>query len=277
MAISILIILVVFMALGLYQGLKTTHYKIANPKINTPLRFALISDLHSHTWGEGQQKLIRIVKKAAPDGILLAGDLEDPNGDPLAAYTLVKGISPLAPCYYVTGSHDMLTWDLQSVLDRMTAAGAVPLREERVNLTLKGSPMAISGVDEPFMAYIQGKATTKIQQADFYLHMLEDLEPLSKDTFNLLIAHRPEFFDAYSHMGFDLAVTGHAHGGQVRIPFILNGLYAPGQGFFPKFASGLYKKNGFTMIVSRGLHFSWIRPRFFNRPEVVIIDLLPKE
>jgi len=271
---AIALVFVVLIALGLYQGLKTVRYTVSNKKITAPVRFVLISDLHSQYWGKAQEKIIRRVKKAAPNGILLAGDMDDPNGDPMAAHTLVKALAPLAPCYYATGSHDMLTWDMEGVLSRMRDAGAIPLASESVTAKMKTNRFAISGIDEPFSAYIREEAETGREQRACYIKTLDAFPPLDPDVFNLLIAHRPEFINEYAAMGFDMVVCGHAHGGQVRVPFLLNGLYAPGQGLFPKFAGGLYTRRGFAEIVSRGLHFSYFRPRFFCRPEVVIINLV---
>ena len=101
---------------------------------------------------------------------------------------------------------------------------------------------------------------------------------LNADNYNIILSHRPEYFDTYEAHDYDLALCGHAHGGQWRIPGILNGLYAPNQGMFPKYAGGLYEEDGTTMIVSRGLARESTRvPRLYNRPELVIIDLLPSD
>ena len=272
----ILAIFLLLSAFGLYQGLKTVHYSVLSKKIAMPVRFVLLSDLHSQYWGKSQEKILRRVKKAAPDCILLAGDTEDPNGCSDAAPALVKGLSP-TPCYYVTGSHDMLTWDMDGVLARMRDAGAIPLQNQTINIMLNENPIILTGVDEPFSAFIQEGLETKPEHRKRYTAQLKAMPPLAKDSFNLLIAHRPEFIETYEEMGFDLVVSGHTHGGQVRVPFILNGLYAPGQGLFPKWAGGLYKRRDCTLIVSRGLHFSFFRPRFFCRPEVVVIDLEKEE
>ena len=142
-----------------------------------------------------------------------------------------------------------------------------------VSVTLKGQTLHISGVDEPAASVPAGC----MDETAFYRKSLTALSPIDPSVFNLLIAHRPEFIEDYAKPGFDLVVSGHCHGGQVRIPFLINGLYAPGQGLFPKYAGGQYQVKDTTLIISRGLHRVWHLPRVFNRPEAVKITLVPRK
>lgn len=95
---------------------------------------------------------------------------------------------------------------------------------------------------------------------------------MPKDSFNILLAHRPEYIEEYGQYPFDLVLSGHAHGGQWRIPYLMNGLIAPNQGWFPKYAGGLYRHGDMTEIVGRGLLLDW-KPRLFNPPEIVVVDI----
>lgn len=277
MALMLLLLLLLFIACGLYQGLKTTRYQVKSAKITSPVKLLLLSDLHAAFWGREQCQLVDIVLAEKPDAILLAGDIADLNGDPAAVQTLIEKIAPLAPVFYVTGNHDLMTWDIASVTSPMRALGVHCLRNTSLAFALKGNPIVFTGVDEPFEGFIEGCEGKKACRA-WYLKKLEGLAPKNSEVLNVLIAHRPEYVNDYARLGFDLSVSGHAHGGQWRIPFLLpQGLFAPGQGLFPKTTGGCYHRRQLTHIVSSGLHFSFLRPRFFNRPEVVVIELIKQE
>lgn len=273
----ILGVLLLLAAWGLYQGLSTGCYRVSSHKLakDTNIRLCLITDLHSVTWGKGQQRLIRLVKGMQPDAILLGGDIFDDKYGCCAppVEDLLRGIQGLAPCFYVTGSHDIWTWRMTDYERLLKSYGVTVLHGETVPLSIRGQTLWVSGIDEPAAAVPAGQMDEKA----FYRNSLGVFENLDRAQFNLLIAHRPEFIADYARLGFDLVVSGHCHGGQVRIPFLLqNGLYAPGQGLFPKYAAGKHTLNETTLIISRGLHFAWHLPRIFNRPEVVQITLAGK-
>ena len=161
--------------------------------------------------------------------------------------------------YYVTGNHEARAPEAaQALLDGLTRAGVTVLRSEAVDLQEGGESIRLIGVDDPSFG---GEA-----------NLDATLEALSSDDFTILLAHRPEKIDEYAKWGIDLVLSGHAHGGQIRIPGI-GGVYAPGQGFFPKYTSGEYAVGGTTMIVSRGLGNSVLPLRVNDRPEVVIVTL----
>lgn len=258
-----------FLLAGLYQGLRVKRYQIVSGKISGTVRLLLLSDLHGLAWGEKQAILIEKARSEAPDAIVLAGDMFDCDGRVSNVAALLKGIAPLAPTFFVTGSHDFLLWDMKTIHRTLVDAGVRPLSGERAVINVRGNMLAITGIDEVFKAIMDDEK----DEIGYYIKNLTAVKPRDTRVFNVLAAHRPEFIDAYRQAGFDLGLTGHAHGGQVRIPFLLNGLYAPGQGLFPKYAAGLYRRNGYSHVVSRGLHFSYTRPRFFNRPEMVVIDV----
>jgi predicted MPP superfamily phosphohydrolase len=151
----------------------------------------------------------------------------------------------------------------------LKAAGVTVLRGDSDLLTIGDNTIVISGVDDPDVT----------EYDTSYKTYEEQFETITKDinyvNYNILLAHRPENEKQYFDAGFDLVLSGHAHGGQVRVPFILNGLYAPNQGLLPKFAGGIFDSDGQKLIVSRGLsRENTILPRIFNRPELVFISLM---
>lgn len=258
-----------FAAAGFYQGLKKVTYRVESPKITGRVRLLLLSDLHGMRWGDKQERLIRLAQAARPDAVLLAGDIADASHGFLAAEELAQGLVPLAPVYFVTGNHDLLTFDCGRLKQTLREIGVTVLEDETRALQAGQNTLMISGLDELLMGFIKGRK----DRAAFYRERLASLLPLDAKAFNLLLAHRPEYVDDYQQAGFDLALCGHTHGGQIRLPGVMNGLYVSGQGFFPKYAGGLYRRGSFTQIVGRGLHVSLLRPRFYNRPEAVIVEL----
>lgn len=271
--ILLLLLLLALAAAALYQQLSVGRYAIKSTKIQSKVTLCLITDLHSVWWGKDQSKLLRRISAMQPDLILLGGDIFDDkfsNAQP-PVEALLKGICGMAPVFYVTGSHDIWTWRMAEWEKLLERYGVTVLHGETVPFDLSGCRLMITGVDEPAAAIPAGRLDEKA----FYLEALAALGKLNAAHFNLLMAHRPEFIDDYARLGFDLVVSGHCHGGQVRIPLLVNGLYAPGQGIFPKYAAGLYQVKDTTLVVSRGLHFAWHLPRVFNRPEIVQITLSP--
>ena len=255
---------------GLYNKLKIVNYTIESDKIDTPVRIALVTDLHSCSYGEHESELIDAIDSQDPDIILLGGDIFDdklPNDNTV---DFLEGIAGRYPVYYVTGNHEFWggtdQYEIQmSILDEFD----IPrLQGDVLTLDINGNSIGLAGVDDYDGYLVDEDLILENQFVDAYLS-------LDADMYNIILAHRPEYIDTYSAHNYDLALCGHAHGGQWRIPGILNGLYAPNQGLFPKYAGGLYEAGNTTMIVSRGLARESTRlPRLYNRPELVIIDLV---
>ncbi len=244
--------------------LKVATYVITSGKVMTPLRLAVLSDLHSCVYGKDQHALVDTVAAQAPDAVLLAGDIVDDDLPEKNAWTVIKALSAVYPCYYVTGNHEWWSGEAERICSQMEAYGVTVLRGENASLTLNGQTVMLCGIDDPD----SGQSVKQLEKAG---------ASLSKDAYTVLIAHRPERFAFYQRYPFDLIVCGHAHGGQWRIPGLMNGLYAPGQGLFPSHAGGRYDFDGGTMLVSRGLaRESTHVPRIFNRPEVVIAEVVPE-
>lgn len=262
--------LLAVLPLALDSRLLIRTYTLETEKISSPVRIALVTDLHSCRYGEGQSELLDAIHTQKPDVVLLGGDIFDDEIADTHTEIFLSGIAGKYPIYYVTGNHEWRS-DAEAFAAKMAILEkySIPvLSGESVSLSLRGEMLIICGVDDPESYLLDSDAL-------YYDARLDQVLPeAAGEHYTILLAHRPEYFESYAARDFDLALCGHAHGGQWRIPYVLNGLIAPNQGLFPKYAGGLYEKNGTTMIVSRGLarETTWV-PRIFNRPELVIVEI----
>lgn len=266
----LVLLLLAFLAIACDTRLKTVFYPIETEKLSKPVRLALITDLHACQYGRQQTKLLNAVHRQNPDAVLLGGDIFDDQRGYDNAAIAVQALAAAYPCYYVTGNHEYWSEDVTAILDIVRSAGATVLQSSYASLSVNGQTIQICGVDDPEMEARPPYGPSLSQQ-------LAALTPaLNTHIYTILMAHRPELVKSYLQYPFDLIVSGHAHGGQWRIPGILNGLYAPHQGLFPPYAGGKYDFGNRSLIVSRGLaRESTLIPRIFNRPELVILDLTP--
>lgn len=256
---------------ALWTGLAVRTYTLETAKLDQPVRLLLLTDLHSTVHGREQQALIDLVRAQAPDAVLLSGDIADDEVPHRGTELLLEAVAGKYPCFYVTGNHEFWAEDTEEILEMFRRYGVTVLAGTWSDLTVRGQTIRIFGVDDPegFEA-APGEAVPA-----GWLEQWETCRAgLEEGTFSVLLSHRPELTELYRGSGFDLVVSGHAHGGQVRVPLLLNGLYAPNQGFFPRYAGGLYDLDGTALAVSRGLSISRL-PRVFNPPEAVVIDLVP--
>lgn len=255
--------------------LKTVYYSVESDKLSAPVRFILLTDLHSCRYGENQKNLVETVKKFHPDIILLGGDIFDDKVPHKNAELTVKQLAELYPCYYVTGNHEYWSREVGTILEIIESYGVTVLSGECDTITINGQTINICGVDDPDVAEYVQNGVPMVQQLESAERAAQEAEETAgEEIFTVLLSHRPELFETYQNYDFDLVLSGHAHGGQWRIPGVLNGLFAPDQGLFPKYAGGRYDYAGGTMIVSRGLaRESTPIPRIFNRPELVIVDI----
>lgn len=267
---AIAALLLAVLPLALDSRLLIRTYTLETEKISSPVRIALVTDLHSCRYGEGQVELLNAIHTQKPDVILLGGDIFDDEIDDTHTEIFLSGIAGKYPIFYVTGNHEW--WSgaeafgaKMSILEKY---GIPVLSQESVTLNIRGEMLTICGVDDPESYLLDSAALHYDARLD------QVLTEAVEEQYTILLAHRPEYFPSYSARDFDLTLCGHAHGGQWRIPYVLNGLIAPNQGLFPQYAGGLYEKNGTTMIVSRGLarETTWV-PRIFNRPELVIVEI----
>lgn len=247
------------------RNIDVTRFTVSGaPEAFSGFKIAQISDLHNAEFGTDNQKLIDILKSEAPDAIVITGDLIDARRtNTEIAESFARRCMEIADCYYVPGNHEARLGDTYDAFESaLIADGVNVLRNGSVRIRKGMDAIRIVGVDDPAFA----KASDTITNLD------AALEALSSDDFTILLAHRPELIDEYSKWGIDLVLSGHAHGGQIRLPGI-GGLYAPGQGFFPKYTSGNYTVGDTEMIVSRGIGNSAFPLRVNDRPEVVIVTL----
>ena len=271
------VLLVALLLWALDVRLAIRNYEVNSNKITSPVRLVLVTDLHSCKWGKDQQKLVDAVIEQQPDAVLLGGDIFDDKVPDTNAELFLKGIADLYPCYYVTGNHEYWSGqrDFAVKMEILERYHVTILNGESELLTVGGQSINICGVDDPDAYMVADDPSAVVSFA-------EQLEQVSTQAqnghFTVLLSHRPERFVDYVSNGFDLVLSGHAHGGQWRIPLLLNGLYSPNQGLFPQYAGGRYEQDGTIMVVSRGLaRESTIVPRIFNRPELVVVDLMPQE
>ena len=230
-------------------------------------RIVQASDLHNARFGKDQRKLIEAIRAEKPDIIAITGDLfhtlRREN-----AYSFLEQATRLAPCYYVNGNHEQRFADyLSAIKPRLEELGAVILDDESAPIVRDNSHITVIGLSDP--SFMRTSPPERLTE--------EKLSRLETDGFTLLLSHRPELFPVYARHNVSLALTGHAHGGQVRIPFVRRGLFAVHQGWLPKYTEGIFVENNTKMIVSRSLGNSTLYPKFNDPPELVSVILRRNE
>lgn len=259
---SSLVALYLLLNIGGKCRIVAREYEIIDPRIQAETRICIVSDLHGATYGRNQQSLLSVIENTRPDVVLLLGDLFDQHGKNSNTVALLGELSNRYPCYFILGNHEYKTKNIQQVLAQIHEANIPILAGTSVRLD---SGIRIFGVDD-------GKAG-KLKQ----LRQIREAGDERRDTeYSILAIHVPNGVESYLPYSFDLMLSGHTHGGQIILPGLLNGLYAPGQGFFPKYTGGQYDLGKTTLIISRGLSRKpfWL-PRVCNPPEVVLVDCKP--
>ena len=224
-----------------------------------------ISDLHGAEFGENNRDLLQQVRAARPDYIFLTGDLQDQYRQTPQSYSINLGraLARIAPTYFVTGNHEWAFPDVRGLKRGLKEAGVTVLTNEFVPLERNGDRILLAGIDDP-----NGFADQKTPEA-----LAEEIRAVEGYPFWLLLAHRNNYFEnEYSHLGADLVMSGHGHGGLIRLPFT-DGLVSVERTLFPSYTAGFYEVNGEDLFVSRGLGNSGKTFRLFNRPELVILTL----
>ncbi len=234
-------------------------------------RIAHVSDLHNAEMGQDNRDLIEMLRECDPDIIAITGDIIDSRRTDMdIALDLAREAVGIAPCYYTNGNHESRVWKEYVEFEaELRDIGVNVLRNETAELEVNDEKITLLGLDDPsFATYDERNVGDPNMLTSLINTALE-----GNGSYVILMAHRPEFFDVYVSCDVDLVLSGHAHGGQIRLPFI-GGLFSPGQGFFPKYTSGLYTENKTNMVVNRGIGNSRFPFRVANRPEVVLIELL---
>lgn len=269
-AVSIAFVAIVIWIAWGNSALMVNEIKITNDKIPQSFegfRIAQVSDLHNAELGKDNNKLIEKLNECEPDIIVLTGDLIDSNHTNLeVALSFARQAVKIAPCYFVTGNHE--AWvgsQYEELKTSLENAGVTVLQDEAIELNYGDVCIQLIGLNDPDFSerdrlLSESILEAKLSQVDI------------SDGFTILLSHRPEYFNVYQNKNIDLVLSGHAHGGQFRLP-LGGGVIAPGQGLFPKYDAGAYTENGTTMIVSRGIGNSIIPFRVNNRPEIVLVEL----
>ena len=243
------------------------------PAAFSGFRIAQVSDLHNAEFGENNARLIGLLSESRPDIIVITGDLVDSGHTDIdIAVSFAEEADRIAPVYYVTGNHEARLSQYDRLRNGLEAAGVSMLEDRAVELERDGEKITLVGLSDPdftvrsdIFGEVPAMVSTKLES-------LADTE----SSYTILLSHRPELFESYASSGIDLVLSGHAHGGQFRLPFI-GGLVAPNQGLFPKYDAGLYMESSTQMVVSRGIGNSIIPVRFNNRPEIVIVELFARQ
>lgn len=263
MRLALLAAVVAFCFAALDQRLIVRRYTVESGKVSDSVRLAVLTDYHGCDYGDS---LVPAVERLRPDAVLLVGDIFDDDMPWDCSEKLVQDLAAKYPCYYVTGNHEYWSDEAEEICRIIENAGVTVLEQECAELDVKGQSINLCGISDP---YANVDTETALNCA---------AEDIQQEGFTILLAHRPELIEKYVAIGvFDLVVSGHAHGGQARIPGLINGLFAPHQGWLPKYAGGLYAVEGTTLVVSRGLARESTRlPRIFNRPELVLVEIIPE-
>ena len=268
--VFVLVVLIVWTLWG-NTALEVNEYEVVSDRIPQDFegfRIAQVSDLHNKDFGEGYGQLLTLLSQINPDIIVVTGDLIDSRQTDLdIALEFAWQAGKIARVYYVSGNHEARIPEYEDLKIGLVKAGVVILENQKVQITREGESITLMGIDDPSFQedYLFGDSESVARQA------IEDLQNES-DGYTILLSHRPELFDLYAETEMDLVFSGHAHGGQFRLPFV-GGLVAPKQGFFPKYDAGLFSEGSTNMIVSRGVGNSIIPIRFNNRPEIVLVTL----
>ncbi|WP_426350913.1 metallophosphoesterase [Alloiococcus sp. CFN-8] len=258
--------------------LSESFYTIDSSDINGAIRITHLTDLHNSQFGDTNKKLILKVTEERPDIILITGDIlnyDDENTD--IAVCLISDLSKIAPVYLSMGNHEIAHMDNyhNDLYETFTDAGARVLDLDYEDVIINGQIIRIGGLYGYALPEEPEEKDQFPEETDF-LKKFQDT-----DDYKVLICHMPAAWIEWGSLeawDVDIIFSGHAHGGQIRIPFI-GGLYAPDQGWFVGKSEGLYfsEDNESTIVLSRGLGSSGIIPRINNKPEVVVVDLFPEE
>ncbi len=250
------------------HSLQTECFTFSSPRLPEGFDGCVIvqlSDLHGAQFGEDNEKLLEQVRERKPDYIFLTGDLQDQYRQTPRSYSVSLGraMAEIAPTYFITGNHEWAFRDVRDLKRELREAGVTVLTNEFVTLARNGDSILLAGIDDP-----NGFADQKTPE-----ELAAEIRAAEPDAFWMLLAHRNNYFEkAYSRLGADLVISGHGHGGLIRLPFT-DGLVSVERSLFPSYTAGFYTANGSDLFVSRGLGNSGKTFRLFNRPEIVVLTL----
>lgn len=268
----LLVFCVVFVIIDQFH-LTVVHYNVTSGKLDQSVRVVELTDMHNREFGKDNEALVSRVKEQKPDLITMVGDMNaDKDGDDQKVIPLIERLSKLAPVYYVFGNHELLLQDQDAFVKKVEDAGAVYLKNDMVQFPVGGQAITVGGIC--YYPFYEAEAPGYDNPQR---HFIDDFS--GQDGFKLLLCHFPEFFIwRLSEYDIDLTLSGHTHGGAVRLPF-LGGIFAPNQdGIFPEYCDGFHTKNDSSIIISKGLGSNkWWIPRINNPPEITVVDIGPEK
>ena len=267
---AVLLVLTALLAAGFLLwgncSLQTTETALVSPALPPAfdgLRIGELADLHGRVFGRGSRRLLAAVRRAEPDLICIDGDLFDEHTDLAMLPPLLRGLCAIAPVYYVTGNHEWRVPGLRGILAQMRACGVTVLQDDWRVLRRGEDALIVAGTDDPC-----GPAERKTPA-----ELIADIRAEAGEAaFLLLLTHRNDQLPQWSALGVQAVLAGHCHGGVVRLPFV-GGLFGTDRRLFPAWDAGLYRQGETALYVSRGLGYTNVHFRLFNRPEVAVIVL----
>lgn len=279
--LAVLIVLILALIwVTIYDSNRFTvsNYKYKNAKIKKPFRAVVVTDLHNKKYGPGNDLLVEAIKKAKPDIMIIAGDIMNghPQSDLKTAFEFLEKVAPICRIYYGNGNHETRMHlyvedygsrysDFTEKLEALQIHHLVNARE-----TLDEYGVEIIGLELARNHYIRFKPEP-IEKGE----LAGVLGKVDNKKYSIMIAHNPYFFRDYAEYGANLVLSGHVHGGIVRIPIVNKGVLSPNIAFFPKYDAGEFTERETSMIVSRGLGAHTIPFRMFNPGDLVVIDFEP--
>lgn len=270
--------IIIIILLGYYLYFQNTELQVSSydivdsriPKKFNKYKIVQVSDFHNTKSNKLINDLVKEIKKQKPNVIVITGDLVDSRKTDIdVSINFIKRIKDIAPIYFITGNHEASISKYENLKVKLEKESVIILDNKTKVLEVADSKINLIGVNDPSMSYHpeatdSEKIKSELTESNY-----------DKNSYSILLSHRPELFNTYVDNEIDLVLTGHAHGGQIRIPFI-GGLVAPNQGLFPEYTSGTFKEENTSMIISRGIGNSIIPFRINNRPELVIVELKNK-
>lgn len=255
---------------------RTEYYRLNSKKIKSPVKLVMLADLHNQEYGAGNELLLGKIREISPDFVCLAGDMlighTQKSFEP--AQRLVRSLAEEFPVFYGLGNHESrMRQDVKIYKDRydrymepLKKAGVHVLVNERADITVGENRFSVFGYDLP------QKYFEKFNNYTFEVKELTDVIGEPGESYSILLAHNPVYFEQYAAWGADLTLSGHLHGGIIRLP-LLGGVITPQAKLFPRYSAGNYHIGKKEMIVSRGLGTHTIPIRFHNPPELSVICL----
>ena len=274
--ILIILVLTIIYSIWIYHEnhiVNITYYEVKSsriPKSFEGFRIAQISDFHNTMLGDNNKLIIDSLRESKPDIIVITGDfLDSRNPNIEICADVAKKLTAIAPTYYSTGNHESrIPAEFNELLERFRQCNVKILQNKKRLITLGDDSIRICGIDDPDFLDPEMTPEERAEKTFKRILALENTD----GKYCILLSHRPDLFQTYVESGVDLVFSGHAHGGQFRLPFI-GAVFAPDEGFFPKYAEGIHTEGNTTMVVSRGLGQSIIPFRINNSPELVIAEL----